>query len=111
IDSRRVKVVLFEGGHRVLRADPEKLSLAAKRSLEKRHVQVRVDTMVTNVDQHGVTVKGPEGEYRLGTRTVLWAAGVQASPLGATLGATRDRTGRIVVENDCSIADHPEVFV
>jgi len=111
IDSRRVKVVLFEGGHRVLRAYPEKLSLAAKRSLEKRHVEVRVDTMVTNVDEHGVTVKGPEGEYRLGTRTVLWAAGVQASPLGASLGATRDRTGRIVVENDCSIADHPEVFV
>jgi NADH dehydrogenase len=111
IDSRRVRVVLFEGTHRVLRAYPEKLSLAAKRSLEKRHVEVCVDTLVTNVDAHGVTVKGPKGESQLGTRTILWAAGVQASPLGATLGATRDRTGRIVVEPDCSIPDHPEVFV
>ena len=105
IDSRRVKVVLFEGNHRVLRAYPEKLSMAAKRSLEKRHVEVRVDTLVTDIDDHGVTVKGSEGEYRLGTRTVVWAAGVLASPLGASLGATRDRTGRVVVEPDCSIAE------
>ena len=111
IDPTRVKVVLFEGADRVLRSYPEKISAAAKRALEKRHVEVRVDTLVTNVDEHGVTVKGPEGEARLGTRTVVWAAGVQASPLGASLGAPRDRMGRILVEPDCSIPDHPEVFV
>jgi NADH:quinone reductase (non-electrogenic) len=111
IDPTRVKVVLFEGTDRVLRAYPEKISAAAKRSLEKRHVEVRVGTLVTGVDQHGVTVKCATGEDRVGTRTILWAAGVQASPLGASLGAPRDRSGRIAVEPDCSITGHPEVFV
>jgi NADH dehydrogenase len=111
IDPRRVKVCLFEGADRVLRSYPEKLSNAAKKSLEERHVDVRVNTLVTGVDEHGVMVKGPQGEYRVGARTVVWAAGVQAPSLGASLGAARDRSGRIVVEPDCSIADHPEVFV
>jgi NADH dehydrogenase len=111
IDPTRVKVVLFEGADRVLRTYPEKLSAAAKKSLEERHVEVRVNTLVTGIDEHGVTVKGPHGEYKLGARTVVWAAGVQAPGIGASLGAVRDRSGRIVVEPDCSIADHPEVFV
>ncbi|MBV8759578.1 MAG: NAD(P)/FAD-dependent oxidoreductase [Deltaproteobacteria bacterium] len=111
IDPTRVRVVLFEGADRVLRSYPEKISVAAKRALEKRHVEVRVNTLVTGVDDRGVTVKSPSGESRLGTRTVVWAAGVQASPLGASLGAPRDRSGRILVEADCSIPDHPEVFV
>ncbi|HSN27433.1 MAG TPA: NAD(P)/FAD-dependent oxidoreductase [Kofleriaceae bacterium] len=111
IDPTSVRVVLFEGADRVLRSYPVKISAAAKRALEKRHVEVRVNTLVTGVDEHGVTVKGPSGESRLGTRTVVWAAGVQASPLGASLGAPRDRSGRILVEADCSIPDHPEVFV
>jgi NADH dehydrogenase len=111
IDPTHVRVVLFEGTDRVLKTYPEKLSDAAKRSLEKRHVDVRVNTLVTGIDEHGVTVKGPHAEARVGTRTVIWAAGVQASPLVAALGAVRDRSGRVVVEPDCSIADHPEVFV
>jgi NADH dehydrogenase len=111
IDPTHVKVVLFEGTDRVLRSYPEKLSAAAKKSLEKRHVEVRINTLVTGIDEHGVTVKSPHGEERLGTRTVIWAAGVQASPLAASLGAVHDRSGRIVVEPDCSITDHPEVFV
>lgn len=111
IDPTHVKVVLFEGTDRVLRSYPEKISAAAKRALEKRHVEVRVNTLVTGIDEHGVTVKGPDGEARIGTRTVTWAAGVQASPLGASLGASRDRSGRILVDTDCSIPGHPEVFV
>lgn len=111
IDPTRVKVCLFEGADRVLRAYPEKLSAAAKKSLEDRSVDVRVNTLVTGIDEHGVTVKSPHGEYRVGARTVVWAAGVQAPGIGASLGAARDRNGRIVVEPDCSIADHPEVFV
>jgi NADH dehydrogenase len=111
IDPTHVRVVLFEGADRVLRSYPEKLSDAAKRSLEKRHVEVRVNTLVTGIDEHGVTVKQPHGEERVGTRTVIWAAGVQASPLVTSLGAPRDRSGRVVVEPDLSIADHPEVFV
>lgn len=111
IDPTQVKVVLFEGGDRVLRTYPEAISAAAKRALEKRHVEVRVNTRVTGIDEYGVTVKAANGEARIGTRTVTWAAGVQASPLGASLGAPRDRSGRIVVAPDCSIPMHPEVFV
>jgi NADH:ubiquinone reductase (H+-translocating) len=111
IDPTEVRVLLFEGKDRVLGAYPEKLSAAAKRSLEKRQVDVRLDTLVTAIDERGVTVKGPGGEERIGTRTVLWAAGVQASPIARCLGVPLDRTGRVVVEPDCSIPDHPEVFV
>jgi NADH dehydrogenase len=111
IDPTDVRVVLCEGKDRVLGTYPEKLSAAAKRALETRHVDVRLDTLVTAIDGHGVRVKGPTGEERIGARTVLWAAGVQASPLAASLGATRDRAGRVVVEPDLSIAGHPEVFV
>jgi len=111
IDPTDVRVVLCEGKDRVLGTYPEKLSNAAKRALETRHVDVRLDTLVTAIDPGGVRVKGPHGEERIGARTVLWAAGVQASPLAASLGATRDRAGRVIVEPDLSIAAHPEVFV
>jgi NADH dehydrogenase len=111
IDSRDVRVVLCEGKDRVLGTYPEKLSAAAKRSLEQRHVDVRVDTLVTAIDDRGVTVRGRDGEQRIGARTVLWAAGVMASPLAASLGAPRDRAGRVIVEPDLSIPEHPEVFV
>jgi NADH dehydrogenase len=111
IDPTQVKVVLFEGNDRVLGAYPPKLSAAAKRSLEKRHVEVRLDTRVTDIDDTGVTVKAGETVERVGTRTVLWAAGVKASPIGESLGAKRDRSGRIEVEPDLSVPGHREVFV
>ena len=111
IDPTEVRVVLFEGKDRVLLAYPEKLSAAAKRSLEKRHVEVRLNTMVTAIDDRSVTVTTPSGVERIGARTVLWAAGVQASPLAAHLGAPRERNGRVIVEPDLSIPGHPEVFV
>jgi NADH dehydrogenase len=69
-------------------------------------VEVRTGSRVTEIDAVGVKL----GDERILTRTVLWAAGVQAAPLGATLGAATDRTGRLIVEQDCSIAGHPEVF-
>ena len=111
IDPTQVRVLLFEGKDRVLGTYPENLSEAAKHSLEQRHVTVRLDTLVTSIDDEGVTVKGPQGEERIGARTVLWAAGVEASPLGAQLGAARDRMGRVIVEPDLSAPGHPEVFV
>ena len=111
IDPTEVRVLLFEGKDRVLTAYPEKLSEAAKRSLENRHVSVRVNTLVTSIDERSVTVKGPAGEEKIGARTVLWAAGVQASPLAQSLGAPLDRSGRVIVEPDLSIPGHPEVFV
>ena len=111
IDPTEVKVLLFEGRDRVLMAYPEKLSEAAKQSLERRQVEVRLNTLVTAIDDRSVTVKGPGGEERIGTRTVLWAAGVQASGLSRYLGAPLDRMGRVIVEPDLSIPGHPEVFV
>jgi len=111
IDPTKVKVILFEGGERVLCAYPPKLSAAAQRSLEKRHVEVRTNSRVTDIDERGVTVLADGKESRVGSRTVLWAAGVQASPLGASLGAALDRNGRVEVLPDLSIPKHPEVFV
>jgi len=111
IDPTHVRVILFEGTDRVLRAYPPKLSTAAKRSLEQRHAEVRLNTFVTAIDATGVTVKTAAGEERIGVRTTLWAAGVEASPLAAFLGVPRDKTGRVVVNADLSIPDRPEVFV
>jgi NADH:ubiquinone reductase (H+-translocating) len=111
IDPANVRVVLFEGKDRLLLAYPPKLSAAAKRSLEGRHVDVRLNAMVTSLDDRGVTIKTAAGEERVGARTLLWAAGVQASPLAGGLGVPRDRSGRVIVNPDLSIPDRPEVFV
>jgi len=111
IDPTEVRVVLFEGRDRVLGAYPEKLSKAACHSLEERHVTVRLNTLVTAIDDKGVHVKGPSGEERIGARTVLWAAGVQASPLARSLGAPLDRSGRVIVNPDLSVPGRPEIFV
>ena len=112
IDPTSVRVVLVEGKDRVLPSYPPKLSAAAQRSLEKRHVEVRLGAMVTDIDERGVTFKTPGGELeRIEARTVLWAAGVQASPLARTLGVELDRAGRVLVQPDLSIPGHPEVFV
>lgn len=111
IDPTSVRVVLFDGKDRVLDTYSGKLSNAAKVALERRHVEVRLDTTVTAIDDRGVTVKGPDGQSRVDARTVLWAAGVQASPLAASLGAPRDRAGRVEVAPDLSLPGHPEVFV
>jgi NADH dehydrogenase len=114
IDPTSVRVILVEGKDRALPTFPPKLSDAARRTLEGRDVEVRLDAMVTDIDAHGVSVKiAGDGNHteRIGARTILWAAGVQASPLAATLGAPLDRAGRVVVEPDLSIPGHPEVFV
>jgi len=111
IDSRDVRVVLCEGNDRVLTAYPDKLSEQAKRTLEKDHVEVCVNTRVTAIDDEGVTVKTPTGEERIPARTVLWAAGVRASSVAKTLGVPLDRSGRVEVRPDLTIPGHPEVFV
>jgi len=111
IDPTHVKVLLFEAGDRVLGAYPPKLSDAARRALEKRQVEVCLNTRVTAIDDRGITARAGDREEKIGARTVLWAAGVQASPLGASLGAPRDRAGRIEVAPDLSVPGHPEVFV
>jgi len=115
IDPTTAVIMLVEGADRVLTAFPEKLSHKAERQLEKLGVTVRNDRLVVDVDPDGVTVKvGGDHEERIASRTVIWAAGVAASPLAATLatasGAPLDRAGRITVEPDLTLPGHPEVF-
>jgi NADH dehydrogenase len=99
----------------VLPPYPPKLSKAAEKSLIGLGVQVRVDAMVTGVDESGVTVKIGGAEKHFAARTVLWAAGVRASSLGKLLadrtGAALDRAGRLMVEPDLSLAGHPEILI
>jgi NADH dehydrogenase len=106
IDAKRTRVILIEGGKRLLAAFPEELGARAKRDLESLGVEVRLDSIVTRVERDGVFI----GDERIGTRTVFWAAGNAASPLGRALGAPVDRAGRVHVESDLSVPGHPEVF-
>src|SRR5262245_28220181 len=108
IDTTRARIVLIEGGPSILPTFPDSLRPAARRSLQRLGVEVRETTVVTSVDAHGVTCASGE---RIDAGTVVWAAGVAASPLAATLGAPIDRAGRVLVEPDLSIPGHPEVFV
>ncbi|MGH8295218.1 MAG: NAD(P)/FAD-dependent oxidoreductase [Steroidobacteraceae bacterium] len=107
IDPASARVLLVEAGPRVLPSFPESLSAKARRQLERLGVLVRTGRAVTALDEHGVMI----GEERIAARTVLWAAGVAASPLGATLGVAVDRAGRVPVTAQLTVPDHPEVFV
>jgi NADH dehydrogenase len=100
------RVVLIEAGPRVLANFKPKLSAYAQRALERLGVEVRLGHAVTGVDADGVEIDGE----RLAARTVLWAAGVGASPAAKWLGAAADRAGRIKVEADLSVPRHPEIF-
>jgi NADH dehydrogenase len=107
IDPSIARVILVEGGPRVLAAYDEKLSAYARRALERGGVQVRLDSIVTRVDEGGVYV----GDDFIPARTMVWAAGVTASPLGKRLDAGTDRVGRVQVNPDLSLVDDPRVFV
>jgi NADH dehydrogenase len=107
IDPRNARVVLVEAGPRLLQAYPEDLSEKARLQLERLGVTVWLRRMVTGVDANGVSL----GEERIAAKTVIWAAGVAASPIGATLEAPRDRAGRVRVAPDLSVPGHPEIFV
>jgi NADH dehydrogenase len=107
IDPARSRIILLEGVKNVLPSYPEKLSQSARRALEKLGVEVRTETRVTGIDEHGVRI----GDERIEARTVLWAAGVAGSPVARSLGAPLDRAGRVRVNPDLTIPGHPEVFV
>ena len=108
-------ILLVEGSPRVLPTYPADLSAKAEASLVRLGVTVRNNTFVTGIDPTGVAVKTSTGQERIAARTVIWAAGVQASPFGGTLqrraGAQLDRAGRVMVNPDCSLPGHPEIFV
>jgi NADH dehydrogenase len=107
IDTRTTRVVLFEGGARVLPPFSPRLSARARRDLERMGVEVRVNSTVTNITPEGIYI----GEEFIPVRNVFWAAGVKASPLGHSLGVPLDRSGRVIVGSDLTIPGHPEVFV
>ncbi|WP_262267764.1 NAD(P)/FAD-dependent oxidoreductase [Microvirga yunnanensis] len=107
IDPTQARVVLVEAGPRLLPVFEEHLSEAAQRSLEELGVDVQVSTSVTACDENGVSL----GDRRIEARTVVWAAGMQASLAGQWLGAETDRVGRVRVAPDLSVPGYPNVFV
>jgi NADH dehydrogenase len=119
-DFRRInpsesRILLLEGTDRVLPPYSPDLSAAAEKALIRLGVQTMTRTLVTAIDAEGVTVRHGNQVERIAARTVIWAAGVQASPLGRVLaeraGAVLDRAGRVMVEPDLTISGHPEVLV
>jgi NADH dehydrogenase len=115
IDPSRTQIILVEGTDRALPTYPPKLSEAARRMLVRLGVTVRTGTMVTDVKADSVTIREGTRTESIPTRTVLWAAGVLASPLGIILskeaGAPVDKFGRVLVNPDLSVPSHPEIFV
>jgi NADH dehydrogenase len=109
IDTAQSRIILIEGGSRLLPTFPEDLSERARQDLTALGVEVRLDSLVTNVGEGFVDV-GAAAE-RIEARTIFWAAGNVASSLGGMLDAEIDRMGRVVVADDLSVAAHPEVFV
>jgi NADH dehydrogenase len=107
IDPHTARVMLVEGAGRVLPPYPPELSAKAQLALERLGVTVWPGRLVTAIDADGVSL----GEERLAAKTVIWAAGVKSSPLGADLGAPLDRAGRVKVAPDLSVPGHPEIFV
>lgn len=106
-DTHDVRVVLIEAGPRLLPGFRESLSAYARRALEKLGVEVMLGDAVIRCDADGVLV----GDERLAARTILWAAGVAASPAAEWLGAPADRVGRVMVEGDLTVPGHPDIFV
>jgi NADH:ubiquinone reductase (H+-translocating) len=115
IDIQQTQVLLLEGLDRVLPPYAADLSAKTAASLQRLGVTIRTQTRVTHVDETGVTVQRGDVTERIPSRTVLWAAGVQASPMGKVLaekaGAQLDRSGRVIVEDDLSVSGHPNIFV
>ncbi len=107
IDVGRTRVLLIEAAERLLPEFPPELSGAARRMLEQRGVEVRIGTRVSSIDEQGVEL----GVERILARTVLWAAGVRASPLGRSLRCELTRDGRVPVLPDLSVPGNPQVFV
>jgi NADH dehydrogenase len=107
IDPQAARIILADAGPRVLPSFPADLSAKADASLRKLCVEVRTESPAVSLDRHSVRL----GEEVIATETVIWAAGVTASPLGQTVGAPLDKTGRALVAEDLSVPAHPEVFV
>jgi len=115
INTREAEVIMIEGSPRVLNSFPEDLSKSAEDQLHKLGVKTRLHSMVTAIDGNGVSVKCGDQEDHISAKTVIWAAGVKASPLGKLLGeqtgAEVDKSGRVIVEPDLTLKGHPDILV
>ena len=115
INPAEAAILLVEGADRVLPSFPPDLSAKAERALSDLGVRTRTHATVTDLDSAGVTVRGQDSVERMPAKTVLWAAGVQASELGKIVsdrtGAPLDRAGRLIVGPDLTVPGHPEIFV
>jgi len=115
INPADANIFLIEGADRLLPPYPGELSQSAEQSLIRLGVQTRVGTVVTEIDENGVTIRAGNNMSRIAARTVLWAAGVQASPLGKRLadrtGAPVDKAGRVMVQPDLSVPGRPEILI
>ena len=107
ISTTQSRILLIEAGPSILSTFPEDLRQAARRSLQRLHVEVLEETRVTAIDENGVSM----GDRRLEAGTVIWAAGVAASPLARSLGIPLDRVGRVPIEPELHLAGHPELYV
>ena len=107
IDTSTARIILIEAGPRILPVFPPSLSDYAEKSLTKMGVEVRTGTPVTACDARGISI----GDEQVASRTVIWAAGVQASKAAEWVGAEQDRAGRAVVEPDLTVKGHPEIFI
>jgi NADH:ubiquinone reductase (H+-translocating) len=107
IDPRSARIILIEAGPQILPTFNERLSAYARKTLEKMGVEVWTSSPVTNVDDKGVIVNGD----RIEAGTIIWAAGVIASPAAKWLGVSHDKAGRVIVKSDLSVPGHPEIFV
>jgi NADH dehydrogenase len=114
VDTNEARIILLEGAGAVLPPFAPKLQEYTRTHLEQMGVEVRLRTLAVDMDHHSITVDGPDGRETIRTRTRVWAAGVQASPLARMLadkiGVEVDRAGRIPVQPDCTLPGHPEVF-
>ena len=108
IDTRDTQVILIEAGKRILPTFPESLANRARKDLEKLGVEIRVGASVVNIDENGVYLEG--GEF-IPAKTVVWSAGNSGSPAVRSLNVPLDRGGRVIVNADLSIPNHPDVFV
>jgi len=115
IDPASAQVLLFDGGEEPLATFGDRLCAKAAREIERMGVQLRMRSRVIDVTPDAIVVQGPDGEEHVACHTKVWAAGVQASPLGAMLaqatGAGTDRAGHVEVLPDCTLPGHSEVFV
>ena len=115
IRPQEARILLLDGSSRVLPHYPPALSDKAERSLIRLSVRVRTGVRVVAIDQNGVTLDTGHGTDHVPSHTVIWAAGVTASPFGAIVakatGAQLDPGGRLIVERDCSLPGHPEIFI